>query len=502
MASVPIIDDRSMRSSGRFPLDNPAIWTAIQVLFLLVGLAPFVLPEFPVETDVYKHVMVGRVLAEHADTVLRYSDYYNVSWFPAPTYLGEWVLAVFVKVCDPAFAAKLYYIAFAAGLWLCCRFYMPRIGLPSYGALLLFPLLHTFYAFSGFLPFVGSIAVYPLLLAVLIGHEPGWRKSFFLAGILVLLHGFHLVGVAIGCFTVFLFAIDTSDSRRPRISWPLIAAMIPAALLMVSYFLRIPKSLTSMQFHSPLGQVKAYLGYNIWTLSSFSGWLFLLLIVTLACAAMWQAHNRTFANGRLLLLALVLVAIGLVMPYQSGNEFVIGSRTLPFALVAAIGALSWNSKPLRSAIGLTCLFLLVSSVLNTQKAFAVQPAFREFLSGMPSVRLGSKLLIMVDDVTLGGNQYINPFNSIEDAYTIYRGGSNPYVLAEPWVPTGATFLRTKYNLTYTSKYIATVPDYHGVSKDYDYIVCWGGLADPRRVIGGEAPLVFQNGRLSIYSGSR
>ena len=196
------------------------------------------------------------------------------------------------------------------------------------------------------------------------------------------------------------------------------------------------------------------------------------------------------------------MAIGVVMPYQSGNEFVIGSRTLPFALVAAIGALSWNVKPLRSAVGFTCLFLLVSSVLNTQKALAVQPAYREFLSGMPSIRLGSKLLIIVDDLSLGGNRYIDPFNSIEDVYTIYRGGSNPYVLAAPWVPTGGTMLRTKYKLTYTSKFSSTTPDYHGVSKDYDYIVCWGELADTRGVISREAPLVFQNGRLSIYSGSR
>lgn len=469
------------------------------MLALLAALAPFVLPEFLVANDVYKHVMVARVMAEFHNAALNYSSYYTVSWLPAPTLLGEAILAALVKLCDPVVAAKLYYVALAVGLWLSCRYYLTRLGLPAYAAVILLPLLHDTYMFAAFMPFLGSMAVYPLLLGVLIRWAPGWARSLALAAILVLLYGFHIVGAVIGAFTIFVYSVDTV---RRRVSWPMLLSGVPTALLLFYYHQKNPGASSAPFFYPPSRWLQVYLANNAFTLSRLGGGLFLVLTAILVSVAVWQAYRRQLAHPRLLLLALVLVVAGMAMPFQMGAAVAVGPRTFPFAAMAVVGALSWNGNRLRVAAGLACAFLICSSVLNTPKALAIQPSYREFLSGMSTIPMGSKLLVIVEDLSLGGNKYILPFDSVEDLYNIYRGGTNPYVLAEPFVGTGGTPLRATYELTYSSKWSSVIPGYQGVSKDYDYIVCWGGLAETRQRIAREAPLVFTNGRLSIYSGAR
>jgi hypothetical protein len=149
------------------------------------------------------------------------------------------------------------------------------------------------------------------------------------------------------------------------------------------------------------------------------------------------------------------------------------------------------------------MFLAISSALNTSKVLAVQRSYSLFLSGMPTVKPGSKLLPIIEDLTLGGNKYIQPFNSVEDLYNIYRGGANPYVFAEPLVGNGANLLRSKYAPGLISKFAPNAQrvDYRGVSKDYDYVICWGRLATIKPAIAREAPLVFEEGLLSIYGRS-
>ena len=252
---------------------------------------------------------------------------------------------------------------------------------------------------------------------------------------------------------------------------------------------------------SLLGQVKNYVALNVWTLSRVASWMALALLIAMAALPFRDLYRGRIAQPRLFVLAALLVAIGLVMPYQMGAAFVIGSRTLPFAFVAVVGALSWDARRLKIATMLVCAFLVVSSALNTRKALAVQSSYRVFLSGLPAVRFGSRILPVIGDLTQGGNMFIQPFNGIEDAYNVYRGGSNAYALALPSVGAAAS-LRTRYTPTYTSKFSKEIPDFRGVTHDYDYIVCWDAVPAALATIEREAPLVFRNGPLSIYGGAR
>jgi hypothetical protein len=474
-------------------------WIVVSLLSLGAALAPFLIPAILVCNDLYKHLMVAKVIADYADPLLKYSAWYQIHLRPVPTIFGDLLLAGLVKVADPLIAAKLYYVAFAAGLWFAGIFYVKRAGLPWFGAILLLPLMHTTLVFLGLLPFIATIALYPLLLGVLIEKNGSRAQTGLSVGVILLvLYGFHPMGAAVGALTVMFYAANTKTKRRRR---HLLAAIVPTALIMLYNESGNSRHGALLRFRNVPGQVREFFAFNIWTLARPAGWLFMALIVVFVALAIRQAWQRTAAHPRLLLLAALLVAIGLVLPYQIGGEVTVGARTFPYAVIAAVGGLTWNSKLLRQSIAVVCVFLAASSILNTQRSLALQPLYREFLSGMPIVKPGSKILPIIADLQLGGNQYIQPFVGVEDIYNIYRGGTNPYVFAAPFLTNGATLLSSSHPFTYTSKFAAPVTDYRGVSRDYDYIVCWG-RPEAEAAVASDARPVFQNGPLTIYAGSR
>ncbi len=471
-------------------------------LYVITALLPFIVPDIPVGTDLYKHLMAARVLANYGNSLLGYYHYFQICWRPVPTALGDLTLTAFVKVFSPIAALKAYFIVFAAGLAWTGSFYLRRVGLPGCAVILILPLLHSFYVFSGFLPFIGSLVLYPLLLGVMTGTPAGPYKFVCLTLILVGLYGFHIVGAVVGCFSVAVCALNlrklsflglvSSHSES-------LLVILPSSGLIVYYAATKIHDTGRPLFHTPLGQIKAYIGYNVWSLSPIASWLFALFLAFLAGTVLWHIHAGRIVHNRLLLLSVMLVIIGCFMPYQVGAEFVVGPRTLPFALIAAVGALKWDARLFRASVVLSCVFVAISAASNTSNALAVQTSYRVFLSGTDAIKPGSKVLPIIEDLTLGGNQYIQPFSSIEDLYNIYRGGSNPYVFAEPYVGTGANLLRAKYAFKFLSKYTVHEPiDYRRASEGYDYIICWGRLPTIKPEVATAAPLVFESGLLSIY----
>jgi hypothetical protein len=477
------------------------IWTVLSLVCAIIALLPFVLPAIPVGSDACKHLMVARVLADYNDPTLRYFDYFAIEWRPVPTSLGDLLLAAFVKIFPPIAALKAYFVAIAIGLWLGGRFYLRQAGQHRFAVILLLPLLQSFWVFSAFLPFIGSIVLYPLLLGLLTGFPPGVRKSAWLALILMGMYGFHIVGAAIGCFTVLMFAVRL---KRPRVLWYEMLSVVPTAGLIAYYEITKPRDTAPPVFYAPIGQIKSYIGFNVWSLSPTATWLFVAVLFFFALVFLWHVRGGRMVCGRLIFVSLLLVIVGLFLPYQMGAGAYIGARTLPFAFIAAVGALKWNQRLLRASMVLVCIFLVISSALNTSRAFAVQTSLRVFLSGIAAVRPGSKVLPIIEDLNYGGNRYIQPFDGVEDLYNIYRGGANPYVFAEPFVGTGGNLLRAKYPLSFISKYSPhpQAVGYRGVSMEYDYIICWGQLPTIKRAIESESSLVFENGLLSIYSKSQ
>ena len=468
-----------------------------------------------------KHVMMAQVLNHYHDPVLRYDQSFEVLIRARSTALSELSLAGLERVLPPFEALKAFMAAFVAVLFLASWRLMKHLGAPFSAAVILLPLAHTFCVFSGFLPYVVGMALVPFLLVALMNPRRSAERIAGFAAWLLLLYAFHIVAAAIGCLALVIFAVHREPGkwRIGKIEWRDFWALAPIGVLCVYYVFQKGSGHGHMYYFPLVNHLKSYWGYNVWTLSRAGGVLFLLAILLLAAAVFVQCR-RGKALWQPVLLAGLLVVIGSALPYQIDDWFIVGSRTLPFALIAAVAALNLRPRGWHIATAASMLLLLVSSVGNTRVSLQVQPKYDEFLSGLQVIPYGSRILPIIPDLALGGHQYIEPFNGIEDVYNIYRGGSNPYVLAMPrWVepadplpdpaadvnavggePNGAPLLRYKYIPLYAYKFAGypRTAQYRGAGKVYDYFVLYGPTPSITPAIEQQARLVFSKGDLRIY----
>ncbi len=484
-----------MDTTNRPSTGSRLLWNAVPVLCVLAALAPFVLPRIPVGTDIPKHVMVAHVLSSYHEAKYGYPNHFDLDLGPRPTVLGELVLAGLQKILDPFDAAKAYLALFTLGLWLAGRFLAVQSGHPALAGLLLLPLAHTGLVFLGFLPFIVTIPLFAVLLGVVIGQPSGPARWVWIGVLLLLLYAFHIVGLGIGCLAVILFAFDRKD--RWQVAWGDLLAMAPAACLALYFVLHNRGQSARWIYLGPLGQIKAYLGHNAWTLSRPAGLLFIAMALTLGVWAAWQAY-RERQRLRLLFLAAALIVAGILLPVQIADWYVVGARTLPFVVITLLAYLRFTERSAKIVAAVVLGFLAVSGSLNTRAALEVQEQFRVFLSGLPAVPYGARILPIVELPSAASRGFIDPFEGMDDAYSIYRGGSNPFSSARPFCKTGATILDSRYPLDYAFKYSDVTPDYTGVSRKYGYVVVFGRLPGVRPVLAKEMCLSFSNGALSVY----
>ena len=479
----------------------------LAVISLAGAAAPFALPSIPVSANLVNHLFVAQVLAEYSNPLYRYDKAFELVLTPKSTVLGELALASLVKIAGAFPAARLYYVLFVAVLFL-SAFYMAR--LLNAGVLLAIcalPLAHTFFVFSGFLPFMGSLALYPLVPAFA-RRQPRGTSRIFMAVLLIVIYGFHLMGAFAACFTAITLALLWNRAWKERIADAL--ATLPTAGLAAYFVLRESVPGKWIYAATPAAWLKAFLGYNVWGTSRIAGYFLLALIVSLGLVLARQGWLRR-ADPGLLASAAGLTVLGLALPIEIGEEFVIGSRMLPFAIIAGLAAMGnvWNFRQWQRAAAPACLFLVISGILNTAAAFRVQPFYREFLSGAPAIEYGSRILPVIADLDLGGDEYIAPFTGIQDAYNILRGGSNPDCFAGPargpaggaGVRNGSMMLNFRYPQTYSFKFSSAAPDFRGVSRDYDAVIIFGSTgraAAALRDVPHEMNLAFAEGRLAVY----
>jgi hypothetical protein len=471
----------------------------LTVVVLLLTLAPFILPAIPVGTDLPKHVLVAHIINQYDGAAYRYPSYFSLESGFHSTMLGEYVMAALCRYVDPFVGAKLYLALFVLMLWAGAWLLVRRLGYEPEAAILVLPLAHTFCVFSGFLPFIMSVALFPFLLTLLLDERRTPGRALALAAVVAIGAGLHLVAAAVGVFVVLGYTLCLPPSHPRR--WLNVLATLPTlALLGVSLLYRNGAD-NRFHWYPPLGQIKQFLGYNAWTLSLTAGLCFLLLAALLGLALLRQVLQGT-ARTPLAALSASLVAIGVVLPYQVGDWFVVGARTFPFSAILALASLRLSKRARLLGVCSAVAFLSISGVLNARAALAVQPLYRSFLEGMASIPMGSRVLPVIGDISLGGNTYIQPFAGMEDAYTIYRGGSNPYVLASAangaGIKTTGTILRYKQPPRYGFKYVRGAHNYDGACRSYDYAVVFH--AEPERLPGLTvgATEVLRKPNLAIY----
>lgn len=475
----------------------------IVVLTLFVAAAPFLSVSIPPMTDLCQHVLVAHVLSHFHDGMLQYSKFFDLDLSPRPCLLFYFLLALLDLIVGPFAAAKFYLVGYVVALWSAEWYFLRKSGhdAPALVALAALPLALSWFVYMGFLPFIGTFPLYALLLGWWLGTGTGPRRVFVGCLILLVLYGFHLVGAVVGAFSIGVISLlrwMTGRFTRKQMLLDL-SAILPLVLLFLAYAFRPGRPAVSFPYYGMIHQIKAMIGYNCFSLANAATWCSLGGFAALAVGALFVWYRKR-ERMELAVLVVLLCVIGLLMPVSLGGWWPAGPRVVPFAVLAVLGTLKLERVGVRVLVALVLLILSSESLLTVRQSRAIDREYAVFLSGIPAVPLGSKILPIVIDPLVGG--HISPFWSIFAAYTIERGGSNPYVFAAPYIRTGASPLRYRadqsygfsflYNPTVEAKY------YRGVSSNYDFVLMWGKSPTVASVLQLEMSDWFRNPPLQIF----
>lgn len=508
---------------------NPSI--AMRISWGTIGIAsaisltliPFFLVSIPPLTDLPQHVLVARILAKLSDSTLGYDKYFSLHWRFTPNILAHMLLSSIQHYTSPFMSAKIYLSIFVLALFFGQAYFARSIGnqSPNLIALAALPLAFSWPVYMGFLPFIMTLPLFVLLLGIWHRVENPWQRSTFLAFLLIVLFGFHIIGSSVGAFSIFVLSLLTyyqfrairqsnsnnwlhTRSSKKHVILDLIS-MIPVFLLTLWFLASEESSSLSAKFYPPHQAIKSSIYYTVSSLSKpmlFLGTVGLLSLVAMITISTFRKRASGSLLHPLFLLSVALGIISIVVPIKLGILWPAGPRVLPFAYLVATSLLTQTSRsktPFLVAVG---CYLILACIFTTRDCLKLEMSYRTLLSGLHSIKYQSKILPIVVD-PLEGSDHTDPFWAIASAYTIYRGGSHPYVFAYPYWKTGSALLHYRTEHEYPFAYLygeAIHSSYQGVASNYDAVLVWGENQDLHSKLSIELPLLFSNPPLRIYGG--
>jgi hypothetical protein len=491
------------RPSARLGIARLATW----VLAIVACVAPFHASFVPPLTDVSQHVLVARVLVAYREPALRFADYFGIGWGAAPGMLFYVLLSALQRLTAPFWDARLYLTLWVGLLALSvgCLAKVRGHRDPSLPALLVLPLAFCWYVYMGFLPFLMTLPLFAVTVACWLGNARPTVKIALVWTLLVGLFGFQVVGMAAAAATIAVdsaIRVFSGDARPSRLAWAAVA-VVPVPLLLGAYLLGSHAPTVRVSYAGPLVNAIDTVKFTCSTLGNGATVLMLAWLLTLGALIALQLpallrEQRPFAAA-----AGVLIGLAILMPGELGALWPAGPRLLPYAIVLLAVCLRMPDRPTRRRllVGGSLALLVGLSMLTIAKIRELRAGFEDFLAAARLVEPGRRFLpILVDPGE--GSRWTAPYWSLGSAYTVLRGGFNPYVFASPYVRTGASplYYRESTPRSYAFLYDRSrlSEDYRGVSRSYDYVLLWGDDPALARVLGEEMTVLSRRGRATLY----
>lgn len=456
-------------------------------------------------TDVPQHVLAARIISDYEDPSLRFFDHFTIEWAMAPTALFYALFVPLQKLVGPFWDARLYLTFWVASMWL-STWYLARVrgqSAPWIAAIMALPLAFSWYAYKGFLPFLMSMPLFALTLALWFRDTRRPVKILSVWTLLSITFGFHIVGAAAAAAAILISAFTEALFFRARRSAMGLAviAVSPVPLLSMPYLLGESRPSTSPEYAGFLGNVVDVLKFTVTTLNDAAALLLLIWVCLLGLLSLvWW---RRMANALPTLLgAGGLALLSATLPTSLGALWPAGPRLFPFAIVLLIVSLPWHEMRRSFLAGWLLAFLFALSTITTQHTLALDKDLRNFLSGLDVIKPGGRILpILVEPDR--GSRWVDPFWSLISAYTVEKGGVHPYVFAAPHVATGASPIKYRFPSERTFAFLYDPVDsnhlYKGASESYDYVLLWGASPAIESVLSQEMQEVHARGKATLYA---
>jgi len=481
---------------------------AAGVIGVILCCLPFYVSAVPPLADLPAHILVARILLNHGDAVLRYSEFFEIQWAVAPTSLFYAFLLPLQKLFGPIMDARVYLTIWVAGIWLSVAYLARVLGdrNPWTAALLALPLAFCGYAYQGYLPFLMSMPLFALAVAVWFSDWMPVAKLFALWILLALLFGFHIVGAAAAGAVISIAALVQAirDPAGRRSFLVAVLAVAPLFLLTVFYLFGQQAPSADIRYSGAIDQVLNVVKFTIATLDDRAAMLMLLWLAGMGVMFIlrWRGWIE---NPPLLWGTVLIVALSIAMPGSLGALWPAGPRLLPFALILLISGMSWSDRHARMLAAAGLLLLAGMSAATTINVRRLDQGYRDILGAAAMVEPGKHLLpIMGRPVDA---RWTSPYLHAGDWITLERGGTNPFVLATPYVRTGASPLVFRHEGDAPLLPIAFEPGrgadyYREISVPFDYVLAWGPSAEMATVldaIGRDMTLVYERGHARLFA---
>jgi len=482
---------------------------AICGLALALCILPFCVSAVPPMTDVSQHVLVARVVAAYDDPALEFDEHFAIDWSIAPGVLFYVLLSSLQRLVGPYREVQVLLTGWVVATFLSVLWFARVLGQrdPWIPALVVLPLTFCWYVYMGLLPFVMTFPLFAAAMAVWSGRSGPTAKIPAVWVLLVLSFGFHVVGAAATAAAIVVVAIVQAvvAKNERRVLMEAGLAVLPVPVLVGVYFFGRNSPNTDVVYTNPLANVLDAVKFTVMTLNDVSALLLALWVVGLT-SLLLITWRDLFARLSVLAAAASLVLLAILMPSDMGALWPAGPRLIPYALVLACACVPWSRFSRFAVVGGCILVLSGLCGFTVRHAYSLGSGFAEFLSGIDVIEPGSTILPVLANPG-EGSKWVSPYWSLASAYTVFLGGSNPYVFAAPYVQTGASPLRylnperdRRFAFLYGE---GKVPeDYRGVSELYDYVLVWRGASALERVLSDEMQVVHRRGGLIVFSGSR
>jgi len=502
--SSPADSSRSNRPTE--PTHRSGFSIPAGVLGVVLCCLPFYVSIQPPLEDFSQHVLVARIISNYTDRMLRFSDYFTIEWHVAPTSLFYLLLVGLQKVVGPFWDARIYLTLWVAALWLSVAYLAKVRGHvdPWLTALVVMPLGFSWYVYAGFLPFLMTLPLFALAAAVWLSDRQLKAKISLLWILMFLLFGFHIVGAAAAAAAIVAgtFArVSIERGNLRQLMWACIA-VTPVPLLTGVYLFGRQAPKAKIGYTGLVSQVVDVVKFTCATLDDVATGIMLLWLGLLGMVLVCRWRDLIGASS-LFCSALFLICLGIAMPGTLGSLWPAGPRLLPFAIILLIASVRWTELG-RASVVASCIALLTAlSLASVRQVIELDRGFQDFLSGTAIIQPGKSILpILVDP--RGGSRWIAPYWSLGSAYTVMRGGSNPYVFADPYIKTGAsplTYRRAIDDRQFAFLYDQTrsAADYKGVAASYDYVLLWGTSPAIAGVLEGEMVRIHSRGDAVLFA---
>ncbi len=249
--------DQHMASSHTEPIPqrreswvNRVGWDVIVVAGLGCLLTlPLWLAHRPPLQDLPQHAAAVQILSHYGDARWHFSEYFTIN-LGRTQYLTVYLAALpFARLFGGLWAMKFIVALTWVLTPLSVVALLRAIGKDGWLALLVMPLTYNAHAMTGFVNFIAAVPLmfFGMAFAIRVFREPSRKRSWMLAGILLLTFYTHIVPFGVLLLAVVALAFD----RNFRIMFGRLIPALPSVVVSLIWFFTSPAGLTLARITKP-----------------------------------------------------------------------------------------------------------------------------------------------------------------------------------------------------------------------------------------------------------